>query len=429
MISTITNILKNHAAFAAIKEHMAVILFRPDGTIVEANPAFQNAMGYSLSELVGKHHRMFCSPEYVASPEYKQFWHRLGRGETFSDKFQRYKKDGSEMWLEANYIPVIGKNNNVEYVLKLARDISGRIHDALNKDAILKAAHRSMAIIEFTPDGHIVSANENFCKASGYTLNEIIGKHHRIFCERDYATSAEYADFWRKLNHGEFASGDFRRVTKHRHELWLRASYSPVFDDKGRLYRVVKFAYDVTAEVQKSRDERQATERAEAVSRETLTKTVEIRKTLDDCVTAMENIQRNMEQVIAIVTNLKNDSESIMDLSSVIAQIATQTKLLSLNASVEAARAGDAGKGFSVVATEVKSLADRIDDATGKITRITEQNDHLTKSALDSICRSGKEVASTTVISREALMLTKEIEGYARNILEAVNAIGKAINA
>ncbi|WP_256740671.1 methyl-accepting chemotaxis protein, partial [Cronobacter sakazakii] len=350
MISKITNILKNDAAFSAIKAHMAVILFRPDGTIVEANPAFQAAMGYSLNELVGKHHRMFCAPEYAASPEYKQFWQRLGRGETFSDKFQRYKKDGSEMWLEANYIPVPGKNNNVEYVLKLARDISGRIHDALNKDAILKAAHRSMAIIEFTPDGHIVSANENFCKASGYTLNEIIGKHHRIFCERDYAMSAEYADFWRKLNHGEFASGDFRRVTKHRHELWLRASYSPVFDDKGRLYRVVKFAYDVTAEVQKSRDERQATERAEAVSRETLTKTVEIRKTLDDCVTAMENIQSNMEQVIGIVTNLKNDSESIMDLSSVIAQIATQTKLLSLNASVEAARAGDSGKGFSVVA-------------------------------------------------------------------------------
>ncbi len=136
-----------------------------------------------------------------------------------------------------------------------------------------------------------------------------------------------------------------------------------------------------------------------------------------------------MEQVIAIVTNLKNDSESIMDLSSVIAQIATQTKLLSLNASVEAARAGDAGKGFSVVATEVKSLADRIDDATGKITRITEQNDHLTKSALDSICRSGDAVASTTAISREALTLTKEIEGYAKNILEAVNAIGKVINA
>jgi methyl-accepting chemotaxis protein len=229
----------------AISRSQAVIEFDLLGNVLTANENFCRALGYNLSEIVGRHHSMFCEKNIATSPEYQSFWKRLGSGEFDAGTYKRIAKGGREIWIQATYNPVF-RNGRPYRIIKLASDITVAKEQAFEDAGKLEAISRSQAVIEFRPDGTIITANENFCTAMGYTLQEIVGQHHRIFCRKEHVQAPEYQAFWRGLAAGEFSAGEYVRVAKDGREIWIQAAYNPIFDTSGRVTKVVKFATDVT---------------------------------------------------------------------------------------------------------------------------------------------------------------------------------------
>ncbi len=239
------------AIYQALDRAQAIIEFDLDGSVVSANENFLRIFGYELDEIVGKHHRIFCDPEYVESEGYVEFWKKLGRGEYHAAEFKRLAKGGKEIWLRASYNPVLDKDGKPVRVVKFATDVTASKLQIAEFEGKVRAIERAQAVIEFELDGTVITANENFLRIFGYRLDEIVGKHHRIFCDPGYAESPEYAQFWQKLGRGEYDADEFRRINKDGAEVWLQASYNPIFDMEGRPLKVVKFASDITLEVQK----------------------------------------------------------------------------------------------------------------------------------------------------------------------------------
>ncbi|ANM06180.1 methyl-accepting chemotaxis protein [Rhizobium phaseoli] len=229
----------------AISKSQAIIEFDLKGKILAANENFCNALGYSLSEILGKHHSMFCEPAYAATAEYREFWARLGRGEHDAGAYKRFAKGNREIWIQASYNPVL-KGGKPFKVVKFAADITAAKKKAVEDSGKLEAISRSQAVIEFTPTGEILTANENFCNAMGYSLAEITGRHHSMFCDPSYTSTGDYADFWRRLARGEFIANEFVRFGKGGRQIWIQAAYNPIVDADGQVYKVVKFATDVT---------------------------------------------------------------------------------------------------------------------------------------------------------------------------------------
>jgi len=239
------------AVYQALDRAQAIIEFDLEGTVLSANQNFLDLFGYKLEEVAGKHHRMFCDPVYAESDDYAEFWNKLGRGELNCAEFKRLGKDGKEIWLRASYNPVFDDKGNPVRVVKFATDVTASKLQIAEYEGMVRAIRRAQAVIEFDLDGRVISANENFLRIFGYTLDEVVGKHHRIFCEPGYAESADYARFWQKLARGEYVADEFKRVSKEGAEVWLQASYNPIMDMEGRPLKVVKFASDITTEVQK----------------------------------------------------------------------------------------------------------------------------------------------------------------------------------
>jgi methyl-accepting chemotaxis protein len=239
------------AIYQALDRVQAIIEFNLDGTVVSANENFLRIFGYELDEIVGKHHRIFCDPSYVESDAYAEFWKKLGRGEYHAAEFKRLAKGGKEIWLRASYNPVFDKDGKPVRIVKFATDVTASKLQIAEFEGKVRAIERAQAVIEFELDGTVITANENFLRIFGYSLDEIVGKHHRIFCEPGYAESPEYAQFWQKLGRGEYDADEFKRINKDGAEVWLQASYNPIFDVEGRPRKVVKFASDITVEVQK----------------------------------------------------------------------------------------------------------------------------------------------------------------------------------
>ncbi|KKB07608.1 methyl-accepting chemotaxis protein [Devosia chinhatensis] len=234
------------AKLDAILRSQAVIEFKLDGTIITANENFLKTMGYQLEEVLGRHHSMFCEASYAASEDYKQFWGRLGRGEFQSAVYRRLAKGGREVWIQASYNPVLDRAGRPVSVVKLATDITAQKQQAADNDAQIAAISRAQAVIAFSVDGIILTANDNFLSTLGYRLDEIAGKHHSMFCAADYASSSDYRRFWETLRSGEYVAAEFERFGKGGREVWIQASYNPIFDASGQVVKVIKFATDIT---------------------------------------------------------------------------------------------------------------------------------------------------------------------------------------
>ncbi len=233
----------------ALHRVQAVIEFNLDGTIINANENFLKALGYSLEEIRDNHHSMFCDPEYVRSPQYKKFWQTLASGEFVAGEFKRFGKGGKEIWINASYNPILDESGIPFKVVKFATDVTASKLKNAEFEGNIEAISKAQAVIEFNLDGTIINANENFLKTLGYSLVEIQGKHHRMFCEMEYARGADYENFWKKLNRGEFDSGRYLRVGAGGKQIWIQATYNPIMDMNGRPYKVVKFASDITEQV------------------------------------------------------------------------------------------------------------------------------------------------------------------------------------
>ncbi|MYN41047.1 PAS domain-containing protein [Duganella sp. FT109W] len=237
------------AIHAALNRVQAVIEFDLEGKILHANENFLRVLGYSLEEVQGRHHAMFCEPEFAASPAYKQFWAKLGAGEYEHGEYKRLAKGGREIWINASYNPIMDADGKPYKVIKFATDITDTRMRNAEYEGKVSAIGKAQAVIEFDMGGHVLAANENFLDVMGYFLDDIKGEHHRMFCDPEYAASAEYKRFWQKLNRGEFDSGRYKRFGNNKKTIWIQATYNPILDLNGKPYKIVKYASDITAQV------------------------------------------------------------------------------------------------------------------------------------------------------------------------------------
>lgn len=415
---------ESNAKLAAISRSMAMIEFDPDGVILDANDNFCKAMGYSAEEIRGKHHRIFCDEAYSHTDAYAKLWHDLARGEALSGTFMRLNRHGQEVWLEASYMPVLDSDNHVHSVIKVASDISARVHHEHENQSLIDAIGRSMAVIEFTPQGQILNANENFLKTVQYSLGEIVGQHHSMFCHRGEVESPSYKAFWASLNRGEFHSHRFERKNKYGQTLFLEASYNPIFDTNGRLYKVVKFASDITDQVTTLRT---AADSAHATSVQNDACARKGSEVVQQTVEIIEEISHNLNQAAQSIDAVSKQSEIIGAIVQTIRSIAEQTNMLALNAAIEAARAGEHGRGFAVVADEVRSLAARTSQATVEIVEVVRKNHDLSLSAVSSMQSSLNRTGQGVELANEAGQVILEIQEGSRHVVDAIGQFNSTL--
>ncbi|HEX8421741.1 MAG TPA: PAS domain-containing methyl-accepting chemotaxis protein [Sphingomonas sp.] len=396
----------------AIGRAQAVIELDLEGIVLDANPTFLDIMGYSLEEVRGKHHRIFCEPELAQSRDYQDFWNALARGEYHSGEYKRIGRGGKTVWIRATYNPILDLSGKPVKIVKFAVDVTEERLRTAEFEGQIAAVDRSQATIEFDMAGNVITANTNFLSVMGYTLREVVGQHHSMFCDTDYLKSREYGDFWRNLNEGETHSGRFHRVGKYGRDVYIQASYGPVFDLSGKPMRVIKHAYDVTMQVEL---EQKVTAKSQAMQAKITELGESIRAITAgatgaaDLAAATQHAARDgsdaINNAIEAIDLISRSSKQIAKIVSVIGELASQTNLLAFNAAIEAVRAGEQGVGFSVVAEEVRKLAehsakaateitDLIEESSARVTAGTDRS-HSARQAFEEIARSVQQTAAS----------------------------------
>jgi methyl-accepting chemotaxis protein len=390
----------------SINRNVAEIRFRPDGSVIYASNIFLEMLGYKLEEIAGQHHRIFCEKNYASTADYSRFWQKLADGHPQSGLFRRLRKDGNLILIEATYIPVQNQDGKVIEIIKIGSDVTQRENELLSLRAVHAAISRSMAEIEFTPNGDILHANENFLRAMGYRLSDIKGRHHRMFCFDNFYQ--ENTNFWQSLKGGTFLSGQFERKTASGETIYLEATYNPVVDEAGQVVKVLKFATDVSSQKHKADEIRQAAELSFTTAEETSQISVRGMESLASSIELSQSTLNLINGAVILITQLNAQAKDIEKIVTTIQGVAEQTNLLALNAAIEAARAGEMGRGFAVVADEVRQLAARTSSATVEIQNVVTANGKLTQQLnidMNSIARSAEEnndqIATVTTIMRE----------------------------
>jgi len=407
---------------------MAVVEFDLDGKVLRANDNFLDTMGYRAEQLVGKTHRDFCSPSLTRSADYSQFWTQLRAGKFVSGTFQRINAHGQNVWLEASYNPVIDERGQVLKVVKYALDVTEKVAlEALTRGKVA-ALDRAMAVIEFDLAGNILFANDNFLHTMGYGLSDLKGKHHRLFCEPSLVNSSEYSDFWRRLNAGEFFSGQFKRIGKNGRVVWLEATYNPVYDADGKLSKVIKFASNITERVERFEEDSRGASRAYHISAETEKVAEQGAQVIQDTAKEMRQIAENIGTSARLVGQLGDRSEQITTIVNTIRGIAEQTNLLALNAAIEAARAGDQGRGFAVVADEVRQLAGRTSRSTAEIADMIGKILSETRDAVASMNATQEGAQRGVSLADQAGLVILQIRSGTSDAVEAVSMFASKLD-
>ncbi|MBO9714155.1 MAG: PAS domain-containing methyl-accepting chemotaxis protein [Sphingomonas sp.] len=403
----------------AISRAECVLETALDGTVLDANENYLKMVGYALEEIRGKDVRMMVCPEVAQSEAYRQRAEGLSQGEFLSGEFKRIAKGGREVWIRATVNPILDTCGKPYKLVTYAMDVTEDKLRSIEVENRLAAIERSQATIEFDMDGHVLTANGNFLAVMGYSLREIIGQHHSMFCMPEYLKSKEYGDFWRRLNSGETHSGRFHRMGKYGRDVHIQASYSPVYDLSGKPVRVIKHAYDISAQVE--------------LEQKIATKSHEMQGMVDQLTKAIATISEGahgasalaeetdgaantggaaINNAIESIDLISKSSGQIAKIVGVIGELASQTNLLAFNAAIEAARAGEHGVGFSVVAEEVRKLAERSAEAATEIARLIEE--------------SGERVAHGTERSQSARTAFEEIVKSVEKTTRAISQIAES---
>ncbi|MBH1513919.1 chemotaxis protein [Stenotrophomonas maltophilia] len=449
------------AQVAALHRVQAVIEFALDGTILQANENFLQAMGYRLEEIQGKHHSLFVDPEQARSAGYRDFWARLGRGEYDAGQYRRFGKNQREIWIQASYNPVLDRQGRPYKVVKFATDITAQKLQAADSAGQLAAIDKSQAVIEFSMDGRILSANDNFLAATGYSLDDVRGQHHSLFVEPEYRCSAEYRQFWEKLGRGEYDAGQYRRLGKGGREVWIQASYNPILDLNGKPFKVVKYATDITAQVH----ENQAMQRAVAQTREVvaaakegdLTRRVATADKTGPIAELCEGVNSLVEAMAAIIGQIKFAADTIAVGATEIAQgnsdlsqrteqqaasleetavsmkgLAETVQRTATNARQASQLAGGAAdvaaRGGNVVHEVVETMAvinassRRIVDIIGVIDGIAFQTNILALNAAVEAARAGEHGRGFAVVATEIRELSQRSASAAKEIKQLIDA-------
>ncbi len=390
---------------AAIHKAQAVIEFDLQGYVLMANQNFLDTMGYSLEEVQGQHHCMFIDPDERTSAEYAEFWRRLGQGACDAGRYRRVRKDGGDVWLQASYNPIYDKRGRLLKVIKYATDITAQQQRQADTEGQLAAISKVQAIIEFELDGTIIRANDLFLNAVGYHAAEVEGRHHSMFVRPEESQSPAYKEFWRKLRSGLHDTGQYLRIGKGGRQVWIEASYNPIFDAEGRPFKVVKYATDITKRFTAAQTLRVAvqglTENAERAS--------QANALALDASQIAEQGGKTVKGVVKTMGAITESSRRISEIIGVMDGIAFQTNILALNAAVEAARAGVHGKGFAVVAAEVRSLAQNSAAAAKEIKGLITTSVEQIESGAGQVQSAGTTMEDIVASSRRVTEIMAEV--------------------
>ena len=411
--------MEDAGKIAAINRAQAVIEFNMDGTIVVANDNFLRAMGYTLSEIRGKHHSMFVTSEDRNSAGYREFWAKLNRGEFQTAEYKRLGKGNKEIWILASYNPILDEAGKPFKVVKFATDVTEQKLKAADNDGQIAAIRKSQAVIEFSMDGTIRTANQNFLDAMGYTLGEVQGRHHSMFVAPGERDAPAYREFWEKLKHGQYQAAEYKRIAKGGREIWIQASYNPILDLNGKPLKVVKYATDVTMQAvlrRKAENARELIEQVAAGSEQMSASICEISSTMSKSKANAAEATGRIDAADQQSQKLNDAAKAMGGIVELIGNITGQINLLALNATIESARAGEAGRGFAVVASEVKNLANQAKHATDTISKEIEQLNGVAGDVAGSltaikaaIAGVNEFIASTAAAVEEQSIVTQDM--------------------
>ncbi|MNK51000.1 Biofilm dispersion protein BdlA [compost metagenome] len=398
----------------ALNRVQAVIEFELDGTILHANENFLRVVGYSLAEVQGKHHAIFCDPEYVKTDEYSNFWAKLGRGEFDQGEYKRRARDGREVWINASYNPILDADGKPYKVIKFATDITALKKRNVEYEGKVSAIGKAQAVIEFDMQGNVLEANDNFLAVMDYDLSDIQGEHHRMFCEPEYASSTEYKKFWQKLNRGEFDAGRYKRLGNHGKVVWIQATYNPILDLNGKPYKVVKFAIDISEQVnlensiqaKAANDSRKVNALLDSVARAAqgdLTCNI-VPEGSEPIDLLAGGISKMIVDLRGVIGNVVSAANGFADASNAIAERATGVAVgtQALGATVEEMNASIDGLTFSINSiAENTSNADSLAKATQQEAESGARAVAKSIEAMDLINRSSEDIGEIVKVISE----------------------------
>jgi methyl-accepting chemotaxis protein len=407
-------------AQSSVADEMLQLTVDRQLTITALNENFARFVGYAVDSLLGKS-LSTLTPSYVKDlPCFKDFQNAVSIGRGVTDDYRYIAQDGKLVWMHAAWCPVKDDLGNVTHMTCFGSEVTDVINKSRENEEFIHALLRSTAVIEFDLSGTIINANPNFLNAVGYELQQIRGKHHSLFCDPSYASSADYAAFWKKLNLGEFVAGRFKRIDSAGREIWLEATYNPVHDTMGTLYKIVKFATDITPQVKREAEVGSAANTAYAISQQTDISANRGAQVVQDTVVTMNKIVDRISSASEGIEALGRQSHLISSIVQTIGGIAQQTNLLALNAAIEAARAGEQGRGFAVVADEVRQLAGRTSQATEEIVSVVQRNQNLVDNAVASMGESREQAEQGLTLAKQAGSVIVEIQSGAKEVVGAV---------
>ncbi|HEN8713948.1 TPA: PAS domain-containing methyl-accepting chemotaxis protein [Pseudomonas putida] len=404
----------------SLDSEMLVLQLDPQGRIELVNGNFEKEMLYRSEQLIGRSIEDIV-PEHVKTLDfYRRMKSAISRGEHLNGAFRLLRGNGEEAWLRSILQPVKGSDGRIRHFSMHSSDLTRTIETSREHESLIKALMRSTAVIEFTLDGQVLTANDRFLQTVGYSLEQVRGKHHRMFCEPEEANSAGYQAFWDKLRRGEYVADRFKRIDAHGRTVWLEASYNPIIDAHDVLYKVVKFATVITDQVNQEQAVAQAADIAYNTSLETDNSAQKATDVVTQTVEVMLGLEGSMQEAAEGIQALDKQSKVIGAIIKTISDIAGQTNLLALNAAIEAARAGEQGRGFAVVADEVRQLASRTSTATEEIAKVVQQNEQLAQAAVDIIDTSKRQAEQGLALAADTGGVIVEIQEGAKKVVDAV---------